>query len=852
MPEFIAPLLPEYAIQVPQSAVSLVGWVVWLGVLIWLTLRKRDRQFKLDRGSLAWLALLSVLILIFTPFLGVPIPSENNLPAPHLMFLAALPWLAAGGILGLVPGVALAGLSGVLLAYLDTHSIFTPFLLMSAALVFTLAIRQKREGTLASLLRIPPLAALAAGAVLFPLTFLALFLNAEGDLATSLVSVLTQFMPHYLALGGMVLLGGTLCLGVQILVGEQWGGARTAEDKGEIHQSLGLRYVLIALPLAVVLLTATVATQWKSAQAFAERSVTQQMTSTAQAVAEALPAVIAEHEAQVQLMMDGLDPAQITLENAQAALDSLGGSGVRFDTLALAGPDGGLLASVGGSGSGEAFPAPEEKAAIQQVLAGADLPPVVIPTQTGSGARLAFFAPKMDPNGQVLAVLWGSVDLAAVPALAPHLSAESGLKAAGGEILIVNPVGEIAYDSAEAGSGTTYTGSSFSASTLYETVDETGLHRMEVYQPTALSGWAVVTAIPSQAVQMQAVQEVIPLILAGLALIVLEAGIAVLMFGKLSKDADHLATQAAKITLGDLSVSKSDHRYTSGLKGLAQNFEQMTASVTTRLQTQSDLLTVSERITGQLKLKDSLQVILVAALEHGISSARIVLLNEAQPSSEVRPDQKFGMGKDARGLAPLDEDVLTVTRVRGQWLMRDAQIGRNFPLEKGMPAPSLLLSLPLRWKNKLLGTLWLASDRRSDLSEEEMAYFKDLAQKAATAIVNHRAFDESLTHQKQLEAVLTALDDALLVTDLNQIVIFANAAVERLPGLASRKVTDTTLAALLDESEFSAALHIPPGESGTREFHTRDEKSYLLMREPLKVDGRMIGMVTLFKDVTAF
>ena len=852
MPEFIAPLLPEYAIQVPQSAVSLVGWAVWLGALIWLVLRNRDRQFELDRKSLAWLAFLSVLILIFTPFLGVPIESENNLPAPHLMFLAALPWLAAGGILGLVPGVMLAGLSGVLLAYLDTHSIFTPLLFMSAALVFTLAIRQKRKGRLASFLHMPPLAALAAGAVLFPLTFLALFLNAEGDLAISLVSVLTQLVPNYLALGGMVLLGGTLCLGVQWLAGEQWGEAQAESDSGEVHQSLGLRYVLIALPLAVVLLTATVAGQWKSAQAFAERSVVQEMTTTAQSVAAALPVIIADREAQMQLVANALDPAQINLGNAQVALDSFWEGGATFDQIALAGPDGGLLASVPGLSSGEAFPSPEEKAAIQQVLAGADLPPAVVQTSIGSGARLAFFAPKQDPNGQVLAVLWGSVDLAGIPALELYLSDASGLLAVGGEVQIVNSANEIAYTSVGAGGTGTYTGASFLATTLYETIDESGQQWMEFYQPISLSGWAVVTAIPSQVVQLQAVQEVIPLILAGLALIVMEAGIAVLMFGKLSMDADQLATQAAKITLGDLSVSKSNHRYGSGLKGLAQNFEQMTTSVKTRLQTQSDLLTVSERITGQLKLKDSLQVILVAALEHGVSSARIVLLNEAQPSSEVHPDQKFGMGKDARSLAPLDEDILTVTRVRGQWLMRDSQIGRNFHLAKGMPTPSLLLSLPMRWKNKLLGTLWLASDRRSDLSEEEMAYFKDLAQKAATAIVNHRAFDESLTHQKRLEAVLTALDDAVLVTDLNQMVIFANDVTARLPGLGSRTLTGTTLAALLEDGEFSAALDIPPGESGTREVYTRDQKSYLLLREPLKVDGRMIGMVTLLKDVTAY
>ncbi len=210
-----------------------------------------------------------------------------------------------------------------------------------------------------------------------------------------------------------------------------------------------------------------------------------------------------------------------------------------------------------------------------------------------------------------------------------------------------------------------YAGSSFLTATYFETVDADGGHHSEYFQPLGNNGWAVITSIPNHLIQLQAVQEVTPLILAGFALIVLEAGIAVLMFGQLSKDAEQLAEEAAKITLGDLSLSDPDYHFSSGLKPLAEKFTEMTSSVKTRLQSQSDLLNVSERITGQLKLKDSLQVILVAALEHGISSARIVLLNEAQPSSQVSPDQKFGMGKDARMLAPLDEDILTVTRVRG-------------------------------------------------------------------------------------------------------------------------------------------------------------------------------------------
>jgi signal transduction histidine kinase len=846
MPEFIAPLLPEYSIHIPQSAVSLVGWLVWLVVLVVLTIRNRGRRFDLNRASLAWLALLSVLLLIFTPFLGVPIQIEGSEGAPHLMFLAALPWMAAGGLLGMVPSVLLAGLSGVLLAYFDTHAIFTPLLFMSLAVVFNLAIRQKHQTFIYRLLRIPPIAALAAVALLFPLTFLALFLNAEGDLAASMVATLTQFLPVYLSLGGMALLGGLGCLGLQLLTGDRWAGSDESDTESQSAQNLGLRYVLIALPLAIVLLAATVAGQWKSAREFARRSVVTEMTSTAQSLAGGMDEFLASGESAVQQAADGMDAAQWNTENAQLALEEQWAALSNFDRIALTGPDGALLVAYPLLTGDEVFPSAGEQMALDQVLAGIAVQPV------GNGSGLSFFAPAIGQEGQVLGVLWGRMELDTAAAFQDNLLGTEALIAAGGDIQLMDAAGQIVYSSDSAVQSTVYSGATFQSATYFETTDAAGAHHQEYFQPLENYGWSVIASIPNHLIQLQAVQEVTPLILAGFALIVLEAGIAVLMFSKLSKDAQELAGEAAKVTLGDLSLPDPKYRYSAGLKPLAERFMQMTASVKTRLQSQSDLLNVSERITGQLKLKDSLQVILVAALEHGISSARIILLNEAQPSSQVSPDQKFGMGKDARMLAPLDEDILTVTRVRGQWIMRGTQIGRNFHLAKGMTSPVLLVSLPLRWKNKLLGTLWLASDRQPDLGEEELTYFVDLSQKAATAIVNHKAFDESLTQRKQLEAVLTALDDAILVTDSNGLVTYANPAAAQLPELAEEPAAGIPLARMLGEGTFSTVDETPFGGTLTREVHIPDGKSYLLLAEPLKVDERTLGMIYIFKDVTAF
>ncbi len=125
-----------------------------------------------------------------------------------------------------------------------------------------------------------------------------------------------------------------------------------------------------------------------------------------------------------------------------------------------------------------------------------------------------------------------------------------------------------------------------------------------------------------------------------------------------------------------------------------------------------------------------------------------------------------------------------------------------------MTSPALLISLPLRWKNKLLGTLWLASDRQEELGEEKLSYFIDLSQKAATAIVNHKAFDDSLTQRKQLEAVLAALDDAVIVTDrMDHHLCQPCSSIAA--GVGRKAALGVSLARALGEGVFSAVSDVP-------------------------------------------
>ena len=103
-----APLLPT-------SLLSWLGWLVFLGLLAWLAWSWRSYQAA--RDSRTWLIFVSLLVLcLFNLFIGVRLPSGTSMPqpgipqetqGPTLMFLSALPWFLAGGILGPVAAAIL-------------------------------------------------------------------------------------------------------------------------------------------------------------------------------------------------------------------------------------------------------------------------------------------------------------------------------------------------------------------------------------------------------------------------------------------------------------------------------------------------------------------------------------------------------------------------------------------------------------------------------------------------------------------------------------------------------------------------------------------------------------------------
>lgn len=110
----IYPSSPFY-IDLPYHLVGWLGWGILLSILAFAVWRNWE-QPALTRWPRWLISVILALIALAGLSLRVPLPGEAALPlplmpversAPQIIFLSAIPWVLAAGMLGMVPAVLL-------------------------------------------------------------------------------------------------------------------------------------------------------------------------------------------------------------------------------------------------------------------------------------------------------------------------------------------------------------------------------------------------------------------------------------------------------------------------------------------------------------------------------------------------------------------------------------------------------------------------------------------------------------------------------------------------------------------------------------------------------------------------
>lgn len=857
MTDFITPFSPEYTIYFPGDPVTLVLLGAWnLLILIGLFLY-RDKQVSFDRQRLSWLAILSALVLVLTPFFGVMLTPDlagSSLipPVRHFVVFAAVPWMVGAGVLGVLPAGLIAGISGLLLAYLDTHQIATPLLLMTCSLIFSRVIQAQRDTTLGRALQRPLVGAVFTWLISTPTIFIALMLSASGPLSLRFAAAFEGFRAAWLTLGGMIFVGGLAAALIRLVVPESWTagwGLSAMTPRSELSRML-TQLGLIFL----VLITLMVSSIWRISENTTRQTLVQELTDTAKISAEGLTQFIEIGTSQIESLADEVDLADQDLMVVEASLAQQFTSQSYFDQLGIFTLEGSLISSQPSqtpSQEGGALLTAEEIDAITQ--AGGGTSPVILaapPLQGALAARIRFVMGIESSEEQVVRVLCGWVSLAENPLGALILDSLATLEEKGGVSQIIDNEGWRVYHTNPGLLLTEYASQRFSTSTFFEGAGQDDGPIMTYFQPIQQNGWAVVTAFPDEVRHLSTWELARPLILLGMAACLIVIFIVFLISFPKARELDQLK-------LG-IEAAISGRQPPVGMGGQkrkstqAEVFTQTLISLNRRVQQQRDLLTLY-RPNGNLEnLKEDLSQVMKAALAQGVSSVRIVLNQRGKIPSLLKNQGAFGLGRDSRLFAALDPQVTSLVTTEAPLVLGDEQVGQLLSLPAGVPYPASLLAFSLKSGEEWWGILWATYPATPDPGQDTVAFFRMLANRISDILAGYALVEGYREHREQLEQALNLIPQGVLLVDEKENVVYHNESLATLLGDVNQELAGGNLISYLEKNRFPELLDAIQNDGFDKEIRLSRGGSLHLKRERVEVNGVDSGSVLIFEPVNGF
>lgn len=645
----------------PNHLLGWLGWFIMAGLLVWGTWRWKD---GLDILRARWWIALALFVAapLFTMFLGVRLPGQvQSMPGtplelqpPALMFLAAIPWALAAGLLGTLPSVVLGLFSGLLLAIFETHSPFTPLEVGALALLFSAAVRQNYRTRFYYFLRHPLAAAVAVAIAYLPLLMISVMFSTNGTLADRLDYAFTQSWLLLAARAGELFIAGIAAELFYLLTPGYWG-RQLALIPSPSESSIQARFFYGTVPLVGLLILSLIVGDWLVAGKAARDLIKNRLTSTANVAAESLPYFLETGQNLIlsfstpELLSVSTDPKEIA-DNLAQRLRSV----PFFRQLFLFDKDGEAVSG---------FPVPdptqinmteEEWNGVALALKGVSTQVYVArPLLNESSAQVSFIAAIRNEQGEVVGVLLGRTDLETNPFTQPAITALKSMEELGGQGMILNEKKDILYHPIDTEVMNTYQGKLLTDTPFYDETSATNTRQYVYFKTIEGRPWSVVLTVPAKQAQQTALDIAIPL----LAMLLVFAAI-VFVFLRLNllqmtSSLQSLTTEASYIAQGQLDRPLN-------LKGvdevgrLSQVFEQMRVSLKARLEELNSLLQVSQGVAANLDIGDAVQPILQAALSGDACAARLVLVRDVTLDTIEHGPVAFGVGPAAQLYANFD------------------------------------------------------------------------------------------------------------------------------------------------------------------------------------------------------
>jgi PAS domain S-box-containing protein len=848
-----------------DSHYDLWGWGTWVVLFILIIFGVgRSLETNINWGKREWI-LLSVLlgaVFITTHFMGVSLPVSGGLPRPErpdfpsdlpLMFFIALPWLLAGGWLGVLPATLLGAISGFLLGYLGTHSPFTPLEMALMALIASLMMRQKYRTLFYKFLRHPLGTAVILIGCFSLLSLVSLTVTTSGPLVSRLDYALTHLETSILAFSVEIIIAG-LIVEVFALSKPRWWGRQELPVYAPSETRLQVRFFTGVAPWMFILIIIVMIGDWVVSERAARQTLQTQLASTAKVAAEAIPFFLETGQNLIAKFAVDKQLQVMRSANPRPVLQELLSSVPFFRQLCIVDKNGNFVAGYPTDELLSLNQTADERLGIKLALKGVQVQIYSVPPLRGDKtAQVAFIAAIPSTNNdEITGVLWGRADLDSNPFTQPVIKALDGVASSGGEGQIIDENRKILYNPTAVRVMEEYQGQVYTEPKFYDEAGTSGLRQWVYFQPTIGRSWGIILTVPARQVQQMALNTAVPLFI----LILLFAGIAYLFWflvlRKVTGSLVTLADEAEMIAQGQLEHTLPATRDVDEVGQLSKAFEQMRVGLKARLDELNRLLVVSQGVASSLEIGDAIQPILKAALSSGACLARVVLVEDTVSDLFSHSNNRFSQGPASESFIYLDVEILNLARQRGNFVLNNLSRGRGLNIPSNVQRPASLSAIALRHENQFYGVLWVGYAEVHPFNDEETRFLSTLGAQAALAAANSRLYASAEIGRQQLEAVLASTPDPVLVTDQQNRLLIANPAFLQLPVLAETSAKGQPIQDVISQKDLLNSINQSIDGEPSREIKLANGKTYFVTISSVKVDQHSVGKICVLRDITHY
>jgi PAS domain S-box-containing protein len=845
------------------------GWFGWLGFLALLgvmgSLLYNWRAYGKTWGTDQWI--LFIILLVFTPltssFLSVEIPIPDAIPVPQLtleitslpmMVFSAIPWMLAGGLLGPLASVALAIVSGIIVAFWGTHSLMTPIELAFLAILFSVASQQKYRTLLFRGLRHPLVEALCLG-ILYPALFvISSILIVPGTLSVKVDYAITHMGSASLVMIVPLLVAGTFAELYKV-ANPRWGGQKPWLPS-PAERNLEARFSYVLTPALVILLLIFMVGDWVVAGKAARDMLQDSMNASVKVAADSVPYFLDTGQNLILLIASGIDLENSTPIVLQEQLAKNFRATPFFRNLFILDMEKNQIAGFPAADYISLPTTPEERVGLDMALNGVPVQVYAIPSRTlGEAAQVSFVASIPSADGSVAGIVVGRTDLVSNPytqSILTNLMRFSDLDGVG---LLVDMDGQILYHSQAEWTFSEYTGLAMNEEDFFYGSAPDGSRMMVSSRPTEGRSWAAVLMVPAREAQVLAINIAAPLLVMIILLALISAWLLRYSLRVITSSLTSLTAEAERISQGQLDNALSAGGVDEAGR-LRDSFEKMRKSLKARLDELNRLLLVSQGVASNLEIKDALQPIVDSVLTVGASFARIVLASEIVPDiglDEGFPS-RFGAGKEPDLYQYFDDQILDLMKneQRAQIVLTNPV--RTPYLSFGPDAPRLgsMMAVALFHEHMYYGVMWVGFVEPHTFNEEEVQFLTTLGGQASIASANARLFMTAEYERQRLAAILASTPDPVLVTDQHDCLLLVNAEAWQVFGMGIEAGVGKPIEQVIVQPELIELLHDSDDLHDPIELTLADERSFMANASAIRVDGQVIGRVCVLKDITQF